>query len=904
MPGLAPAAGLARRGPRRHSASITTSRQPPRNGSSPGATRASCTATRGWSPPLDWADGDDADLNASERAFLDASAAQRDADERRRPRTTATQRRSNRRLRGALAGVGVLLVARPHRRPPRRPPTQPRRRPGCASADGSCRADRQAARADEAADEALIEAQRAEQQAEISATRTQEAYSARLAAQSSQLRDLHLPLAQLLAVESNRLDPSLASLGGLVDAVDGVPALRGFIGGPVKHFGFTIDPTGRIAVAHTDTPDRELSVFDLAGQTFIRSVDVDHEVNDVIFLPDGELVVCGGGWLTSLDPRTFAEVGPSMEAGYNCELALSEDGRSVAVSTRLESTNVSVLRVADSAGGPARPAGVLFAGSENAPSIPRGGAFLDGEPAITPDGHLVAMAMLYDGVQQWDSSTGQPTGPAVMQRQEVAPGVFDPNFVGPTAAAYSPDGRHLLVGDERGAVQFLAVESLQPVGRSLDLGDAQVTRIGFSPDGTRVAVGTAVGTARVFDLETRLPVTPLLTGQGGYVYGVAFSTDGDTLFASNSDGIIAAYDAEGRSTVNTVLVDGEPDSVRTVIEVATSPDGRLLATTHYDGSVEVWDLTSGRRIDPGLHVPGPISVGIAFSPDSRRVAAGDSDGAVIVWDIESWAPVGPPLTIPGGGLLVRLAYSPDGRMLAAGREVPPTIGLYDAATLTQIGDFIRPSLGEALYLSYLRGMAFDPDGTTMATVEQFDTQVELWDVATGRKVQTLEGLKALATSAAFAPSGDRIVIGETGGTVEVFDLGTGRPVSEPLGGVQRNIVDVAYSPDGQLIAATTLDSTAQLWDADSGLPIGPSLRFDDAVADRETNLAFSPDGRALATSGPLGSVTLWDLDPDSLAEHACQTAGRNLSRDEWRRYMPADTDYRKTCPQWPEAGPA
>ena len=169
------------------------------------------------------------------------------------------------------------------------------------------------------------------------------------------------------------------------------------------------------------------------------------------------------------------------------------------------------------------------------------------------------MAMFYDGLQQWDSSNGQPVGPVVLQPTTVAPGVFDPDSASPTAVAYSPDGRFLLVGDDRGAVQFLAVEGLEPVGRPLDLGDAQVTRIGFSPDGTRVAVGTAVGTTRIFDVETHRPVTPLLTGQGGYVYGVVFSPDGDTLFASNSDGIIATYDAQGRPTVNTVLLDGEPD---------------------------------------------------------------------------------------------------------------------------------------------------------------------------------------------------------------------------------------------------------------------------------------------------------------------------------------------------------
>ena len=193
---------------------------------------------------------------------------------------------------------------------------------------------------------------------------------------------------------------------------------------------------------------------------------------------------------------------------------------------------------------------------------------------------------------------------------------------------------------------------------------------------------------------------------------------------------------------------------------------------------------------------GALSVGIAFSPDSRRLAVGDSDGAVVVWDVGSWEPVAPPLTVPGGGLLVRLAYSPDGRLLAAGRETPPTIGLYDSTTLSQVGDFIRPSTGDEVVDSVLRGMSFSPDGTTLATVEQFDTEVELWDIATGRKVQTLDGLEGLAIAAAFAPSGDRLVVGETGGAVEVFELATGSPVAEPLRGVQRNSSTSCTAPTG------------------------------------------------------------------------------------------------------------
>jgi hypothetical protein len=59
-----------------------------------------------------------------------------------------------------------------------------------------------------------------------------------------------------------------------------------------------------------------------------------------------------------------------------------------------------------------------------------------------------------------------------------------------------------------------------------------------------------------------------------------------------------------------------------------------------------------------------------------------------------------------------------------------------------------------------------------------------------------------------------------------------------------------------------------------------------------------PDGGQLAVATEHG-VQLWDLDPGAWRDAACRLAGRNLSRDEWDRYMPPDEPYRATCPQWP-----
>ena len=65
--------------------------------------------------------------------------------------------------------------------------------------------------------------------------------------------------------------------------------------------------------------------------------------------------------------------------------------------------------------------------------------------------------------------------------------------------------------------------------------------------------------------------------------------------------------------------------------------------------------------------------------------------------------------------------------------------------------------------------------------------------------------------------------------------------------------------------------------------------------------AFSPDGKLLAVAGVETLAMLWDVDPAVWRRRACAIAGRNLTREEWKLYLPAGTPYRATCSEWPTA---
>jgi WD40 repeat protein len=114
---------------------------------------------------------------------------------------------------------------------------------------------------------------------------------------------------------------------------------------------------------------------------------------------------------------------------------------------------------------------------------------------------------------------------------------------------------------------------------------------------------------------------------------------------------------------------------------------------------------------------------------------------------------------------------------------------------------------------------------------------------------------------------------------------------------------LAFSSDGFRLAAGSRDGFVSIADlqsqalfgrSDSGPDTGesgPSVRTQAAIA----RLAFSRDGKALAARDAGGTVRLWNLDPEAWVKAGCGLANRNLTKEEWSRYVGDGLRYHATC---------
>lgn len=368
------------------------------------------------------------------------------------------------------------------------------------------------------------------------------------------------------------------------------------------------------------------------------------------------------------------------------------------------------------------------------------------------------------------------SNPTILDQPRNAPTVPPPQWVQPTDA-----------------ITLNTVSAIHVIGR-LDNPTTPSTVFdhALSPDGTRLA-GLDDQLLVVWDLitgETVFSVQRLAE-----TTRIFFSFDKTEVYGVELSGQVTAYDAENGQTKNSFL---GIDRYTGVID-ANDAEG-LLVFGSTGGEVRVWDpLRRQALVTLDAH-DGPVTR-VAFSAAGDRLASANDAGEVKVWD---WKNRSATTIIQDNLPALALSLSPDSTLLAVGTK--QDIRLWSLPA----GELVRTlPTGEGA----VEIVSFSPDGRYLLNGGEIP-DMQVWDVQSGSMAARLPGVGQDRLSLVFSPDGALALTSELGGTVTLWNLTT---MTENT--VNRADLDVQgafiyavdWTPDGLLALLFGATGSVYVW---------------------------------------------------------------------------------------------
>jgi WD40 repeat protein len=615
--------------------------------------------------------------------------------------------------------------------------------------------------------------------------------------------------------------------------------------------------------------DNAESLFVYDARTLQRIRVIDGIIDEMVASRDGRALFVaiaaqkqgGREQIKAFDVRTGAVLWTAHSGNGQSGFALSPDGSTLAIASDPQ---------IDTPFGPrpsGKPAGLTLLdaadGTAARPTIPlgdyRGVAFAGSHLVATQDGARIGLLDLRSG--------------RVVR-----------TFVGATAGfAVSSDGSTLALGQTNGSVRLVEVKT----GRRRLLTAPStfvIDHLVFSPDGRTLGAAGGNGVVVTWDVSSGNATS--LHGQTGNVTGIDFSADGRTMWTDGLDGTAVEWDLAGDRSLRHVIGGnpvGTTDS-SCLPWSAYSPDGSLLAITGCDHRTRLFDSTSLDLVRTLPKDSFECCMPPAIDRKMERMATVDGTG-VDLWN-------------PGDGTLIRRLYT------SPTKPDPNAAPPVDAQAITPDGKTVAANDGAAVLLidadtgkierrldarSYVVVVTFDPSGHLLEASTE-DGGVVVWDAGSGRRLWR-RVVPSQSAVGGFSSDGRLFATGTGDGQVVVFEARSGRPVGKPFVGDAGLVFSVTFNPRSGIIASTGTDGVVTLTDVRTGRQFGSPLT---GSSEAFSVGAWSPSGARYAVAGSDGKAYVWDMAVRDWADRACRTAGRSLTRDEWRQFLP-DRPYQPAC---------
>ncbi len=441
--------------------------------------------------------------------------------------------------------------------------------------------------------------------------------------------------------------------------------------------------------------------------------------------------------------------------------------------------------------------------------------------AFSPDGRFLANGGGYGGtgryhgkeIQLWEISTGTRVA-------------FAKSIPYAAELRFSKDSKMLIsLGDWGDTIGILNIETGEvkiKTFRERPQDEAYSESYALTHD--KLAIGGVSGKIQLWDtmpgkiwdtisgrkLPTLRREKSFEMGKNDHIVGLAFSPDGSQL-AIGSESTSLLWDTTGNN---------EPIILRKLTRqqnayhpfFAFSPNGKMLASggTDSTNTVQLWDTDTGKLLTTLTGHTSGIT-GLTFSPDGSTLVSASGDGKVMFWNTETNKPL--PIHIS------EHTYTQRGMAIIKDSNILASVAYNGITTFWDLKTQRKTNIQTKRYCDFLLNLAFSPDGTRLAIVNQ--QLIHFTDVRTGGELARL---------------------------------------AEPG---HRHVSAIAVSPDGITVAIAGSEEI-HLWNTDTGkiLNISLNIPHKNRFVHMHTisTMIFSRDGKKLVSADSQGNVQIWDTN--------------------------------------------
>lgn len=356
----------------------------------------------------------------------------------------------------------------------------------------------------------------------------------------------------------------------------------------------------------------------------------------------------------------------------------------------------------------------------------------------------------------------------------------------------------------------------------------------LSADGTRLLVGSRHNGSE-WNVATRKMLGRFRGHHGHAVPSVAYCGDPDQILTGSRDGSIRRWN---RHKPEKYLARWWPHQGH-VRAMQVSPDGKWVLSSDRKLLIETSVETGEPRINWQRH--RGIVEAVVFLPDGLRAVSGSRDGTLRVWDVTT----GKTLRVIEGAKLGAycLAASADGKRVIAGCKD----GVVREFSLAD-GKIIRELSG---HRGWVRGVTYLAGEAGLLAGSADDGTVRVWSKDASKPIAVLEGHQGSVMSVASLPHGKGLLSAGRDGTVRLWDVASGkctRVMEGHLGWVESVIALGEHRA-----ASAGRDGVIRVWNLETGSIAG---KLDAGTW--LTSLAAAPDGKTLYAGDESRNVQVWD----------------------------------------------